>query len=145
MKLYEKLGIKFIKYIPFVMVFVISLVNVEAIYYYIKDIYTTFYNENGDALFVLYNSPINDFLTYYFQYSWATTIPLFLLSFRMNFCIYHQIPIYFMIFNLLITQIFTSFIVSDYVAYLYSITLLLAAIAIMLSVYFYKNKKPNKR
>jgi len=145
LKLYEKLGIKFVKYIPFITVFAIFIGNIEAIYSLLRNLETTFYDESGNALFVLYSSPINDEFTYFFQYSWATIIPLLLISFRMNFCTYHQIPIYFMMMNLLFMQIYTRFIVPEFHVYMYSITLINAAMAILISIYFYKHKKPNKR
>ena len=144
MTLKEKLIIKFTRIIPFVFLLFICVGGIETIYAdYFNDC-LELYNSNGEYLFTAYNTPISDFLSYMVYY--IAMVMLLMFSFRMDFCRYHQFPIYFIIINFAAMQVIDYLIFNKYyVFHLYFISLFLTIITICISVYLYKHKNHCKR
>jgi len=122
-----KLFIKFVKYYPFIVLGNILLSSFEYL----------FFN----------TSKIDNFLCWYIGYSYLSLFPFLYLSFKMNFCNYHKLPILILYFLLISQQIFEFERVSETVfcSYYYILISLLIVFTFALSYYLYKHKKPNKR
>ena len=123
----SKLFIKFIRIYPYLALANILINSVESI-----------------VLDVHY---LSDFLCWFVGYSYFALIPILFLSYRMNYCSYHRVPIFALYLFLILEHILNGVMVLDEVYYsFYSLSILIITIfTFALSYYLYKHKKPDKR
>jgi hypothetical protein len=123
----SKIFIKFIKYYPFIVLFNIFISSLEKI--------------------IFKSNIIDDYICWYVGYSYFSLLPFLIISYRLSFCLYHKIPIFFLYVFLFIQQLIDYMEVENYTFYIfYSISVLILTICIFsLSIYLYHKRKPNKR
>lgn len=144
-KLLDSLSIKFVRIMPMVFMLVCGIYYIDAIISFNLGYFTEFYDEEGTFLYMMYETPIYDYIIKYFNYSYLTLILFYMLSYRMNYCAYHRVALHYLVINLFLVYYFSDKLTTETTMLLFISGLIILTGAIALVVYLYLKRKPSKR
>lgn len=116
--------------------------SVEVLYSIHAEDYVEYYD--GDKLlYIVYNSPVSDFLAGYISVSWLTIVLMFSASYAFKFCAYHRVFIWYILAYKLCAEITQNIIFEEAHSYMASISII--GFGIMLAIALYLHQKYGDR
>lgn len=128
------LSIKIVRYIPFIFITVVALYYLESINSINNNSYIEYVDDAGMVLSISYDTPLFSELNNHLGVSTFSLIPLLILSYKMRYCEWHRLPIYFLFANSIFTEYIDGCITPSVMAIICPIALDAIAITIIISV-----------
>lgn len=112
--------------------------SVEVLYSIHAEDYVEYYD--GDKLlYIVYNSPVSDFLAGYISVSWLTIVMMFTASYAFKFCAYHRVFIWYLVIMKFVAA-YLEFNVINEAMYFVMGTVALFGITISIALYLHQKK-----
>lgn len=112
--------------------------SVEVLYSIHAEDYVEYYD--GDKLlYIVYNSPVSDFLAGYISVSWLTIVLMFSASYAFKFCAYHRVFIWYLVIMKFVAA-YLEFNVINEAMYFVMGTVALFGITISIALYLHQKK-----